>query len=63
MQALDELKDPSIEEKKLSDVDVLLGATHEIERRLRGPQSLIEIWDPQLWFGAYLLKRYRVRSA
>lgn len=61
MHALNSLRDPEHKyEKGLSDVDVLLGATLEIEHRLHGPQRAFQLWKPELWHGAYLLRRYRV---
>ena len=63
MHALDSLSDPSHrDEGGLSDVDVLLGATQEIEHRMQGPQRAWQIWRKDLWSGAYLLKRYNVRT-
>ena len=62
MNALGSLTDPQYKyEGGLSDVDVLLGATLEIEHRMQGPQRAFQLWKPALWHGAYLLKRYRVR--
>ena len=61
MHALDDLKsDGKHHEAGLSDVDVLLGATQEIEHRMQGPQRAFQIWRWDLWHGAYLLSRYRV---
>lgn len=62
MNALGSLKDPAHKyERGLSDVDVLLGATLEVENRMQGPQRAWQIWRKDLWFGRYLLKRYNVR--
>ena len=61
MNALGSLKDPEHKyERGLSDVDVLLGATREVEHRMQGPQRAWQIWRKELWFGRYLLKRYNV---
>lgn len=63
LRALDTLGVPADEfENGLSDVDVLLGATKEIEDRLGGPQRQFQLWKKELWHGAYLLRRYRVLS-
>ena len=61
MNALASLTDASKLEGGLSDVDVLLGATHEVESRLQGPLRVLQVWKRELWHGAYLLRRYRVR--
>lgn len=61
MGALDSLAEPASKyEQGLSDVDVLLGATHEVEARVAGPHRVFKFWDKQLWHGAYLLRRYQV---
>lgn len=61
MNALNSLGDPMCDSKDgLSDVDVLLGATQEIEHRTQGPHRAFQIWKPELWRGAYLLRCYRV---
>lgn len=61
MNALGSLRDPEHKyERGLSDVDVLLGATREVEHRMQGPQRAWQIWRRELWFGRYLLKRYNV---
>lgn len=60
MHALDSLQDPTHEyEGGFSDVDVLLGATLEVEHRMHGPQRAFQWWKAELWQGAYLLRRYR----
>lgn len=62
MNALNSLRDPAHKyERGLSDVDVLLGATQEIEHRMQGPHRAWQLWKKELWFGKYLLKRYNVR--
>ena len=61
MDALNTLDTPADQfEHGLSDVDVLLGATKEVEERLGGPQRQFQWWKRELWHGAYLLRRYRV---
>lgn len=61
MNALSSLDQPASKfEKGLSDVDVLLGATHEVEDRLSGPHRAFMLWKKELWHGAYLLRRYQV---
>ena len=61
MNALASLTGCSKLEGGLSDVDVLLGATHEVESRLQGPLRVLQLWKRELWHGSYLLRRYRVR--
>ena len=63
MNALNDLKsNGQHHEAGLSDVDVLLGATQEIEHRMQGPQRAFQLWRRDLWRGFYLLSRYRVKS-
>ncbi len=64
MSALSDLKSTGKHhEAGLSDVDVLLGATHEIEHRMQGPQRAFQLWKRELWHGIYLLRRYRVSAS
>lgn len=61
MNALNTLKSKEQNhEAGLSDVDILLGATREIEHRMQGPQRAFMLWRQELWQGFYLLSRYRV---
>ena len=61
MNALNDLKSNGQHyEAGLSDVDILLGATQEIEHRMQGPQRAFQLWRHDLWHGMYLLSRYRV---
>ena len=61
MGALNTLNTPPEQfENGLSDVDVLLGATKEIEDRMGGPHRAFQWWKRELWHGAYLLSRYQV---
>ena len=63
MNALRDLTDPATATKPGdSDVDVLIGATHEVEKRLGGPQRSLMLWNPELWRGASLIRRYNVTS-
>ena len=59
MNALNSLNDTS-GKQGMSDVDVLLGATHEVEARLSGPHRIFQLWKKELWHGASLLRQYQV---